>query len=407
MKYSSMNTSGADTILTVSEVSAYLTDYISRDPILSDIGITGEVANYKQATSGHHYFSLRDKDSVLRCVMFKPGRGGSFLEDGKQILVHGHISFYVARGDLQMYVAAVRPYGIGALQQAFEEMKRKLDKEGLFEPTRKRMLPAFPSCIAVITSSSGAALQDILTILDRRYPIGNVIVIPATVQGKTASESIVHAFLRLNAIKEADVCILARGGGSLEDLWPFNEEIVARAIFASSVPVITGIGHEPDITISDLVADIRAPTPSAASEIATPNLRRFQMRIIQHADSLKNTIDRNLRHTRSTLNITADRLVDNPPDTDMRFRFVNDLVHRNSQAFSHISKTMILHLNRTCAKMEALEPLAVLNRGYAVVEKEDSIITDARDIADGDILNIRLAQGSILAETKSTSVYTG
>ena len=262
--------SSRQTAYTVSAVAEYLKASLESDPRLADLMVVGEVSGYRNPSSGHHYFALRDEQSVLRCVMFRGGRGGQFLSDGSQVICHGRISIYTARGDLQYYVDQVEPDGVGALQKAFEEMRKRLESEGLFESGRKRQLPAMPARIAVITSPTGAVIQDILNVLTRRYPLAEVILIPTAVQGEKAAPEIVRAFQALNALDDIDVAIVARGGGSLEDLWSFNEETVARAIFASNVPVISAIGHETDTTIADLVADVCAPTPSAAAEIVAP-----------------------------------------------------------------------------------------------------------------------------------------
>lgn len=251
--------SSRQTAYTVSAVAEYLKASLESDPRLADLMVVGEVSGYRNPSSGHHYFALRDEQSVLRCVMFRGGRGGQFLSDGSQVICHGRISIYTARGDLQYYVDQVEPDGVGALQKAFEEMRKRLESEGLFESGRKRQLPAMPARIAVITSPTGAVIQDILNVLTRRYPLAEVILIPTAVQGEKAAPEIVRAFQALNALDDIDVAIVARGGGSLEDLWSFNEETVARAIFASNVPVISAIGHETDTTIADLVADVCAP----------------------------------------------------------------------------------------------------------------------------------------------------
>ena len=307
--------SSRQTAYTVSAVAEYLKASLESDPRLADLMVVGEVSGYRNPSSGHHYFALRDEQSVLRCVMFRGGRGGQFLSDGSQVICHGRISIYAARGDLQYYVDQVEPDGVGALQKAFEEMRKRLESEGLFESGRKRQLPAMPARIAVITSPTGAVIQDILNVLTRRYPLAEVILIPTAVQGEKAAPEIVRAFQALNALDDIDVAIVARGGGSLEDLWSFNEETVARAIFASNVPVISAIGHETDTTIADLVADVCAPTPSAAAEIVAPATADLAGEVAGYAARIDEIIGRRVADSRSHFELAVDRMNLRVPDT--------------------------------------------------------------------------------------------
>ena len=289
-EYPDENQAEIQTAYTVTAVADYLKSTLESDPRLTDLTVIGEVSGYRNPSSGHHYFSLRDEKSVIRSVMFRSGSGAQFLSDGSQVICHGSISIYTARGDLQFYIDEIMPDGIGILQQAYEKMRKQLEAEGLFEIDRKRELPKLPNQIAVITSPTGAVIQDILNVLTRRYPLATVILIPTSVQGEKSAPEIVKAFEALNSMESIDVAIVARGGGSLEDLWAFNEEIVARAIFSSNVPVISAIGHETDNTIADYVADRRAATPSVAAEIVAPDVAELAGDIAAKASHIKEII---------------------------------------------------------------------------------------------------------------------
>ncbi|MFW6175168.1 MAG: exodeoxyribonuclease VII large subunit, partial [Chloroflexota bacterium] len=370
--------------------------------VLGDLWISGEVANCTRARSGHNYFTLRDAESALRCVMFRGGRGDEFLGDGAQVLAHGRVSMYTVRGDLQFYVDHVRPEGIGALQQAFEQLKQRLEAEGLFSPDRKRPLPRFPQRIGVITSPTGAAVQDILNVLRRRYPLAEVVLAPTLVQGEQAAPAIVDAIQTVNAEAGIDVMIVARGGGSLEDLWPFNEESVARAIFASSVPVISGVGHETDVTITDLVADLRAPTPSAAAEQAAPDRVQLANTVASHVNYLQRTLSRMLEDQRSRLELARDRLAARGPDTRQERRNVDELLRRAGAAVKYDMDARRERLRSLEAQLHALDPHSILSRGYAVVRNRDTdeVMTAAGQVGVGDPLAISFADGEVEAEAR-------
>ncbi|MSQ41366.1 MAG: exodeoxyribonuclease VII large subunit, partial [Dehalococcoidia bacterium] len=267
-------------VYAVSQITAYLQASLESDDFLRDVWISGEVSNLSASGAGHMYFTLKDNAGQLRCVMFRSQRGREFLEKGAAVLAHGAISFYQTRGDLQFYVDLVQPAGVGELTLKLEQLKVKLQEEGLFEPSRKRSLPPFPHKIAVVTSPTGAVWHDIQNVIRRRYPLVELALAPTPVQGGQAAERIVEALQTVNQESDVDVVIIARGGGSLEELWPFNEEVVARAIYASRIPVVSGVGHETDVTIADLVADLRAPTPSAAAELVVPDKRQLQAEVL-------------------------------------------------------------------------------------------------------------------------------
>lgn len=388
--------SAQKTAYTVSAVADYLKTSLESDPRLADLTVIGEVSGYRNPSSGHHYFALRDEQSVIRCVMFRSGRGGQFLADGSQVICRGRISIYTARGDLQYYVDQVEPDGIGALQQAYEEMRKRLESEGLFERDRKRAIPVIPSRIAVITSPSGAVIQDIINVLTRRYPLSEIILIPTSVQGERAAPEIVQAFNALNAMYNIDVAIVARGGGSLEDLWAFNEEIVARAIFASKVPVISAIGHETDTTIADFVADRRAPTPSAAAEIVAPDIRDLGAYVSGFTSRIDEIISRNIRDNRSLFEMTIDRMNLRIPDAKLPRQRVDDLLARARLAGQRLAESSRQKLETAEASLNALGPSKILGRGYTIARLADgSAATSAKHLSTGDKLGVTFTDGSV------------
>ena len=398
--------SGApQTAYTVSAVTEYLKASLESDPRLSDLTVIGEVSGYRNPGSGHHYFALRDEQSILRSVMFRSGKGGQFLADGSQVICHGRISLYTARGDLQFYVDQVEPDGIGALQKAFEEMRKRLQSEGLFELDRKRQLPYLPARIAVITSPTGAVIQDILNVLTRRYPLAEVILIPTSVQGDRAAGEIVDAFRALNVLDDIDVAIVARGGGSLEDLWSFNEEVVARAIFASNVPVISAIGHETDTTIADLVADVRAPTPSAAAEIVAPAVGNLAGDVAGYITRTDEIVSRTIRDSRSQFELALDRMNLRLPDTAMPRLRIDDLLARARLAGQRLVESSKLRLATVEASLGALGPAKILGRGYAIARLTDgSTGVSASQFAAGDRMAVTFTDGSVDATVDGTTV---
>ena len=399
--------SSRQTAYTVSAVAEYLKASLESDPRLADLMVVGEVSGYRNPSSGHHYFALRDEQSVLRCVMFRGGRGGQFLSDGSQVICHGRISIYTARGDLQYYVDQVEPDGVGALQKAFEEMRKRLESEGLFESGRKRQLPAMPARIAVITSPTGAVIQDILNVLTRRYPLAEVILIPTAVQGEKAAPEIVRAFQALNALDDIDVAIVARGGGSLEDLWSFNEETVARAIFASNVPVISAIGHETDTTIADLVADVCAPTPSAAAEIVAPATADLAGEVAGYAARIDEIIGRRVADSRSHFELAVDRMNLRVPDTALPRQRIDDLLVRARLAGQRLVESSKLRHAAVEASLSALGPKKILGRGYTITRLADGkAATSALQFETGDRMAVTFADGSVDATVDRSSPDT-
>jgi exodeoxyribonuclease VII large subunit len=386
---------------TVTQVNDYIKSFLDADPNLADMWISAEVSRASTAGSGHSYFTLRDDKSAISCVMFRGGRGAEYLTDGAQLLVHGRISFYQARGDLQFYVDQVRPDGVGALQAAYEKLKEQLAKEGLFDVDRKRPLPRFPQRIGVVTSPTGAVIQDIINVLSRRYPLAEVIVAPTQVQGDTAAPLIVDAIERADAVDDIDVIIVARGGGSLEDLWAFNEESVARAIFATKKPVISAVGHETDTTIADYVADVRAPTPSAAAELVAPDRRELAMVVANYSEVLIDGVKYIVDERKRGVSLAADRLAAMAPDTKRQRQQIDDLLRLAKAAINHTLEVNVERVTGLQNQLRALGPSDILNRGYSIVRSSESgkVIGSTADAKTGDRLSITVTDGEIEADT--------
>ena len=343
----------------------------------TDVIVEGEVSNYTHHRSGHRYFTLKDADAQISGVVWKTRPVNFNMKDGIKVVCRGRLTVYPPSGRYQLDVHHVRPLGVGELQRAFEEMHRRLQAEGLFDPTRKRAIPQYPKRIGIVTSETGAALHDILTVLRRRYPITQVILRPASVQGIGAELDIARAIQEFNLTKgeqRPDVLIVGRGGGSLEDLWSFNEEAVARAIFASGIPIISAVGHEVDVTIADLVADLRAPTPTAAAELATPDRQELLAIIRQTQRVLTGTVAHLIRNLRRELqNISGGYSLNQcvVDQIDRRRTAVGQMTDRMNRMVGHSLERHRLTLERDKAKLAALDPYAVLKRGYAIVQRPD------------------------------------
>jgi exodeoxyribonuclease VII large subunit len=382
-----------------------LRDLLVNDEKLGDVWVVGEVSNFSRPSSGHLYFTIKDATASLRCVMWRnTAIRQTFLpRDGAAIEVHGSIDVYEAGGMYQLYADAIRPAGEGALFQEFLRLKARLEAEGLFDPERKRPLPRWPRCIGVVTSPTAAALRDILNTLRRRYPIARVVLAPTPVQGSEAPPGIVSALQEINRVAQPDVIILARGGGSIEDLWAFNDERVARAIVASPAPVVTGVGHETDFTIADFAADLRAPTPTAAAEMVTPN----RMDLLADLDELLARLSRSaqgdLSARRWTLNDQANRLRLNSPAIRLRSdrQRLDELGRRSGIAMTHQSQLSRAQIAGMEQRLRSLNPIAVLGRGYAVVSQQDgSLVRSTTQVKAGDALNVRVADGNFDARVE-------
>lgn len=391
-------------VVPVSELTRYLKDLMAEDPYLSDVWVRGEISGYAQPPSGHRYFQLKDATAVLKCVMFRQAglrAPQPALQNGMAVLAHGRVSMYDARGDLQFYVDAIEDAGIGLLHLQFEELKARLEAEGLFDEARKRPLPASPAVVGIVTSASGAALRDMLRVLRLRCPLVRVLLAPTLVQGEGAAEQVAAAIDLLNAQGEPEVILVARGGGSLEDLWAFNEEPVARAIARSRVPVITGVGHETDFTIADFVADYRASTPTAAASACVQDLAVL-------ADSLEEARGRLGLLMRNYLDSARQRLDDARDDLQRaspRTRIengrerVDDAVRALSAHMAHRLRLAREQLAGRAAQLHTLSPLLTIARGYAVVRTnpDGALVTSVRQIAPGQELSVRVRDGVFAA----------
>ena len=393
-------------IFPVSHLTSYIRDLLEKDSNLVDIWVTGEVSNLARPGSGHSYFSLREGDSTLRCAMFKyAGMGAELLNEGDSIIVHGKVSIYPQRGDLQLVVDLVQPEGTGELKLKFEQLRAKLEQEGLFDPSRKRELPKFPNKVAVVTSVSGAVWHDIVDVFQRRYPLAELVLFPTSVQGDAALTEIVGSFNNLNLHKDIDVVILARGGGSKEDLSVFNEEDLARAIFSSNYPVISAIGHETDTTIVDLVADVRAPTPSAAAEIAAPNLVEILESIDINLQRLNIEIERTTKSAKELVSIQGSRIIDLLPDfVSLRMR-IDDWLRVSANEIDSLRKNIDINVEGLVKRLSSLSPTGTMQRGYAVVQNHETneLITDSSVLSVNDKTRINLAQGAFIASVNSVS----
>ena len=392
-------------VYSVGQVAAYLKDKLESDGLLSRLTVQGEVANLRTVASGHSYFSLREDGSTIRCVMFRGRSGQEYLEEGQEVLAGGNFTFYAPYGEANMQVAAVLPVGEGAMALELARLRQQLAAEGLFEASRKRPLPMFPKVIGVVTSPNGAVWQDIQNVARRRYPLVELRLSPTAVQGDTAGGQIADAIKRLNDEGLADVIIVARGGGSLEDLWCFNAEEVARAIFGSGIPVVSGVGHETDHTIADDVADQRAPTPSAAAELATPDRRQLLANVFSAGQQLTALMLGQIDRRRGDLELQRQRLQRRGPDVAVLMRQIDGLTERATAAMTRRKERLQRDLEAQQAKLAALDPAATLRRGYAVVSlaAKPGALTTPEQAQDGALLDITLSGGNMQAVAGNVS----
>ncbi len=433
--------------VTVSALTKYIKRKFDADPHLRDIYVKGEISNFKRHSSGHLYFTLKDSNARISAVMFlSDARNLPFEpEDGMTVLARGEISVYEPNGQYQLYVSQMQPEGIGALYLAFEQLKEKLEKEGLFREEKKKPLPPYPKTVGVVTSPTGAAIRDIITTIRRRYPIARIILYPATVQGETAAPSVARAIKTANERKEADVLIVGRGGGSIEELWAFNEEIVARAIYESDIPVISAVGHETDTTIADFVADRRAPTPTGAAELAVPNIDDIIERILnrkirmiramkerynaaaewlnrlkksyafryperlyeQKMEQLDRTLEQLNRllkqkymDQQQELRLLTKRIAAKHPqhDYEQAARQFHERLKRLNRSMSGIYKLKQKEYVRVIQTLSALSPLKVMERGFSIVyDEKDGIVKSVRDVKENELITVTVSDGKIEA----------
>jgi exodeoxyribonuclease VII large subunit len=387
-------------IFSVTQLNEHIKDLLDSDIILSGVYVRGELSNYKVYPSGHHYFTMKDAEGALRCVMFKGSASKLRFkpENGMKVIAFGRVSVFPRDGAYQLYVNDITPDGVGDLAVAFEQLKEKLYKEGLFDERHKKPLPRFPNRIAVITSSAGAAVRDIIRVLGKRWPLAKVIILPVRVQGVEAPPEIAGAIKYANKNKVADLIITGRGGGSIEDLWAFNDERVARAIFDSAIPVISAVGHEPDVTISDFVADLRAATPSNAAELAVPDIIDMREALMNLEIRSGQALKRELKSLRQRLtDLSQKRVMLNPKNYIDDKRMLLDFTagRLNAAAQKKITAGRERYI-RLAASLDAMSPLKVLGRGYAITRKADgTVVKKAADVKSGDKLTVRLKEDEI------------
>jgi exodeoxyribonuclease VII large subunit len=393
-------------ILTVSQLTGYLRQVVESNEILQDLWVSGEISNYSRPASGHLYFTLKDSDCAVRCVMWRnsAARLNFAARDGMAVEAHGGMGVYEVAGQVQLYVDTMRPAGEGALYQEFLRLKALLEAEGLFDPERKRSIPLLPRKIGIVTSPTGAALQDMLNTIKRRYPVALVVLSPTTVQGLDAPPGIVAALERLNLEEHPDVILIGRGGGSIEDLWAFNDEGVARAVAASEAPIISGVGHETDFTLTDFAADLRAPTPTAAAEMATPDkldlLGSISEMTSKHITLIQAMIT-DLRWEHNQLQNVLEHL--SPAHTIDNFRQrLDEISSRQERAIHTRLDRKVLQLANLQQSLRSLNPKAVLNRGYAIVTaiKDGKIIKNVQQVTPDEQIHIQVSQGSLEAQIK-------
>ena len=394
------------TIYSITQINAYIQGRMNEDPMLAQVAVRGEISNYKLYPSGHHYFTLKDEQSALKCVMFK-GNAMSLRfrpASGMKVIALGRISVYPRDGQYQLYVSSMAMDGIGDLYAAFEALKKKLSQQGLFDPAKKKPIPKYPQTIGIVTSSAGAAVHDILRILRRRYPLCSVRLLPVRVQGAEAPEEIASAIRYANAHDLADLLIVGRGGGSIEDLWAFNDERVAYAIYESHIPIISAVGHEPDVTIADYVADLRAATPSNGAELAVPDREALAQNLDAFSAAMTGALNRQLRLASQRLEgLAASSALRSPTgyldrrEKDLQLLQEKLLAAQNRE----LSKAQQKYVANV-AKLDAMSPLKVLSRGYAMAQKETGeLIRSVKQTTAGESIVVSLADGKLNASILS------
>ena len=392
----------AQQVLSISQINDYIRSQMDSDPLLTGVAVRGEVSNYKLYPSGHHYFTLKDEGAALKCVMFK----GSAIrlrfrpENGMKVIAMGRITVFPRDGAYQLYCTAMTVDGVGDLHAAFEQLKAKLSAQGLFDPAHKKPIPKYPSVIGIITSSAGAAVHDMLRIINKRFPLSKVRLLPVRVQGAEAPGEIAAAIRYANRFQLADVLIVGRGGGSIEDLWAFNDERVAYAIFDSQIPVISAVGHEPDVTISDYVADLRAATPSNAAELVVPDRDTLQQMMDSMSDAMTSHLGRRIKNARTHLNVLAESNALKSPAgyIEMRRKNLNHLQSRMIAAQKSIIADNKQRFIRNVSKLDAMSPLKVLTRGYSMVQLSDgTLVRSVSQVKTGSQVTISVCDGKLSA----------
>ena len=403
-----MNENPDKNILTVTETNELIRDLIENSNVLNNIYIKGEISNFVNHRTGHFYFTVKDDGSVLRAVMFKAGASKlKFLpENGMKVILHGRISLYVKDGQYQIYCDDIEPDGVGSLFIAFEQLKTRLEAEGLFDAKYKKPLPKVPLRIGIITSPTGAAIRDMINVITRRFRMAKIVLFPALVQGENAPQQLISGIKFFNSKKNADVIIIGRGGGSFEELWAFNDENLARTIFASEIPVISAVGHETDFTICDFVSDLRAPTPSAAAELAVPDTSDLKKQLSNVEKKIESQLINKINYHREQINNYANKNA---------FKNPGNVIDDKRMNLLHIEKNLLTQMkiimdNKKAAfalnssKLEILNPLSIITRGYSVAyNKNGGIVKSVREIAPGDSISVKLKDGEV--EANITKVH--
>lgn len=392
----------AQNVLSITQVNEYIRGRMDSDPLLAQVAVRGEISNYKLYPSGHHYFTLKDESSALKCVMFK-GNGMRLRfrpENGMKVIAMGKISVFPRDGAYQLYCTAMAMDGVGDLYAAFEQLKKKLELQGLFDVSHKKPLPKFPGTIGIITSSAGAAVHDMLRILRKRYPLSNVRLLPVRVQGVEAPGEIAAAIRYANYYSLADLLIVGRGGGSIEDLWAFNDERVAYAIYESEIPVISAVGHEPDVTISDFVADLRAATPSNAAELAVPDQDALRQNLDSMTGAMAAALERQIRSAKKHLEVLSQSPALRSPDAYLQQRekslelLTNRLVFLQNQNITRKNQQYIAAVS----KLDAMSPLKVLSRGYAMAQNQKGeVVRSVNQVELGERITVSFSDGTLSA----------
>ena len=402
MDISSLRERESSSALSVTELNSYIKNVFENDRQLSSVTVRGEISNFTAHRSGHLYFSLKDSEGQIKAVMFRSSavRLKFMPESGMKVIVHGSVQVYTRDGNYQIYVSSIQPDGMGALYLAYEQLKQRLASEGLFSDEHKKLLPRFPDRIGVITSPTGAAVRDIINVTGRRFPLATLYVYPALVQGEGAEESLINGVDYFDKSGLVDVVIIGRGGGSIEDLWAFNSEKLARRIYDSRIPVVSAVGHETDFTICDFVSDMRAPTPSAAAELVVPDIKDIALWLDEYYSRAEGALSRKARYAREALQMMKSTLLEKIPQRifEKKASAVSDAYKDANSKMESILKDKRSALMLASEKCSAMNPLAVLSRGYSITQCEGTVITSVSDVCVNQNLDIVLSDGDISAK---------
>ena len=388
--------------ISVTDLNKYIKEKIAGDEVLNNVLVKGEISNYKHHYTGHLYFTLKDENSLIKCIMFKSSAVNLKFEpkDGMKVMVFGTVSVFERDGVYQIYAKAMQEDGMGSLYKAYEEMKARLEKEGLFDASHKKKIPMMPKCIGVLSSNTGAVIRDIINVSTRRNPNVYIKLLPVPVQGEGAAQKIAEAIKIMNDKKLADVIIVARGGGSLEDLWPFNEEIVARAIYDSELPIISAVGHETDFTIADFVADLRAPTPSAAAELAVPNISDIVLKLDSYNNRYKLALKKKVEFMKLRYEKCMNSRVFKEPTQKIneKYMLIDMKIKSIQNSIIRIYNEKKTSMIKEIAKLDALSPLKTLTRGYSIVQLNGKVVKSVDQLKKDDEIDLRLIDGKAKAK---------